>query len=73
VPPIAKWRLVTRLLGLPPVAWLGDPFDPGGFDLQAINATLRGLKLYPDQFLLDARALFLVHLLSLPPLEGSES
>jgi hypothetical protein len=25
--------------------WLGDPFDPGRFDPQAVNATLRGLKL----------------------------
>jgi hypothetical protein len=25
--------------------WLGDRFDPGRFDLQEVNATLRRLKL----------------------------
>jgi hypothetical protein len=51
----------------PSLDWLGEPFDPGRFDLQAANATLRGLKLQPDPFLLNARALFLVHPLSEPP------
>ena len=25
--------------------WLGEPFDPNRFDLQEVNAILRGLKL----------------------------